>query len=310
MRVIITGGSGLLGKPLAAELAQSGYEVIVLSRDPARAANSLPPGVRAHKWDARTAADWGHLADGAHAIINFAGESIAGSGRIPARWSEKRKRAIYESRIYAGLAVVEAIEAAAVKPQMLLQASAVGYYGQRQDDDILTEASPAGADFLGQTCQAWEDATAPVEQMGVRRAIARTGLVLTTAGGPLPITIFQTKLFAGGPIGGGRQWWPWIHLRDEIDALKFLLQNEKASGPFNLTAPNPVPQKAFARTLGRVMNRPSLLPAPEIALRLALGEIATLVLDGQRALPQRLLDLGFTFRHPDLFYALRDIVRR
>jgi len=309
MRVIITGGSGLLGKPLAATLAQSGYEVIVLSRNPAQNSNLLPAGVRAHKWDARSAADWGHLADGAHAIINFAGESIAGTSAIPARWSDKRKRSIQESRIYAGLAVVEAIEAAAVKPKVLLQASAVGYYGQQHADEILTESSPAGADFLGHTCAAWEDSTAPVAELGVRRAIARTGLVLTTAGGPLPITILQTKLFAGGPIGGGRQWWPWIHLSDEINALKFLLENENASGPFNLTSPNPVQQKEFAQVLGRVLNRPSRLPAPEIALRLALGEIATLVLDGQRALPQRLLDLGFTFRHPDLFYALRDIVK-
>lgn len=309
MRVIITGGTGLIGKELAANLTQNGYEVVVLSRTPSQNTGDLPAGVRAHKWDARTAEGWGHLADGAHAIINFAGESIAGTGTIPSRWTDARKRRIHESRVYAGLAVVDAVEAAVEKPKVVIQASAVGYYGQQHGDEIISEDEPPGNDFLGRVGAAWEESTAPVAEMGVRRVITRTGLVLTMEGGPLPITVLPFKLFAGGPLGDGKQWWPWIHMQDEIDAIRFLLEHEDASGPFNLTAPNPVQQKEFAKVLGRVLNRPSLIPAPEIALRLALGEIATLVLDGQRAIPQKLLALGFKFRYPDLFYALRDLLK-
>jgi uncharacterized protein (TIGR01777 family) len=309
MRILITGGTGLIGRPLVNALTRDGHEVIVLTRDPKRAAAVLPAGARAHPWDARTATGWGHLADGADAIINLAGESIAGTGKIPSRWTAERRKRIHESRVYAGLAVVDAVEAAAVKPKVLIQASAVGYYGQRSDDVILTEEAPPGQDFLGETCVAWEASTAPVEELGVRRVIIRTGLVLAVEGGPLPLLILQHRLFAGGRLGSGRQYWPWIHLHDEIAAIGFLLTNEKASGPFNLTAPNPVTAAEFSRVLGRVMNRPSLLPAPAFALRLVLGEIATLVLDGQRAVPKKLLDLGFKFRFAELFYALRDLVK-
>ncbi len=309
MRILITGGTGLIGRPLVHTLIHDGHEVIVLTRDPQRATTVLPAGARAHAWDARTAEGWGHLADGADAIINLAGESIAGTGKIPSRWTPARRRRIHESRVYAGLAVVDAVEAAAVKPKVLIQASAVGYYGQRSDDVILTEDSPPGQDFLGETCVAWEQSTAPVEELGVRRVIIRTGLVLSPEGGPLPLLILQHRLFAGGRLGSGRQFWPWIHRHDEIAAIRFLLTNEKATGPFNLTAPNPVTAAEFSRVLGRVMSRPSLLPTPAFVMRLALGEIATLVLEGQRAIPKKLLDLGFKFRFSELFYALRDLVK-
>lgn len=308
-RILISGGSGLIGKPLAANLANAGYEVITLSRNPAATANELPAGVRAHKWDARSAEGWAHLAEGAHAIINLAGESIAGTGALPSRWSAERKRRIHESRVYAGLAVVDAIAAAEVKPQVLIQASAVGYYGQTTGDAILDEDSPAGRDYMGQVGQAWEKSTAPVEEMGVRRAIARTGVVQSLEGGPLPFSLFQFKMMVGGKLGSGNQWMSWIHMQDQINALRFLLENESANGPFNLTAPEPVTNKEFTRMLGRVTNRPSLMFVPEVAMRIALGEVATLVLDGQRVLPKRLLELGFKFQYPTLFYALRNLVK-
>lgn len=309
MRVLITGGPGLIGAPLSASLAQDGHDVIFLTRDPARITARLPKGVRAHKWDARTAAGWLDLADGAGAIINLAGESIAGTGWIPSRWTAKRKEAIYTSRVYAGLAVVDAVESAAEKPKVVIQASAVGYYGQREDDAILTEQSAPGDDFLGKTCVAWEKSTAPVEDMGVRRCTIRTGLVLANQkGSPLPLAALPFRFFAGGRLGGGDQYWPWIHLHDEIAAIRFLIDNDKAAGPFNLAAPAPVSNREFASVLGRVMHRPGFIPAPGLALRLALGEIATLVLDGQRAVPKKLTDLGFKFRYADLFYALRDLL--
>lgn len=309
MRVLITGGPGLIGAPLAASLIQDGHEVIFLNRDPARVGGKLPPGARAHQWDARTADGWLDLADGAGAIVNLAGESIAGTGRFPKRWTGKRKQAIYVSRAYAGLAVVDAIEAAARKPEVVIQASAVGYYGQREDDAILGEQSAAGDDFLAKTALAWEKSTAPVEEMGVRRCIIRTGLVLANQkGSPLPLATLPFRFFAGGRLGSGDQYWPWIHLYDEVAAIRFLIENEKASGPFNLTAPNPVSNREFAAVLGRVMRRPHIIPTPGFALRLALGEIATLVLNGQRAVPGKLLDLGFKFRYSDLFFALRNLL--
>lgn len=309
MRVLITGGPGLIGAPLAASLAQDNHEVIFLARDPSRYNSRLPRGVRAHKWDARTADGWLDLADGAGAIVNLAGESIAGTGRIPSRWTGKRKEAIYTSRVYAGLAVVDAVEAAAEKPKVVIQASAVGYYGQRDDAAILTEASQPGDDFLAKTSVAWEKSTAPVEEMGVRRCIIRTGLVLSNQkGSPLPLTVLPFRFFAGGRLGSGDQYWPWIHLYDEVAAIRFLIENEQASGPFNLSAPTPSTNREYASVLGRVLRRPSILPAPAFALRLALGEISTLVLEGQRAIPKNLLDLGFKFRYSDLFFALRDLL--
>lgn len=309
MRVLITGGPGLIGAPLAASLAQDNHEVIFLTREPSRYNGRLPKGVRAHKWDARTADGWLDLADGAGAIVNLSGESIAGTGRIPSRWTGKRKESIYTSRVYAGLAVVDAVEAAADKPKVVIQASAVGYYGQRGDDVILTEASQPGDDFLAKTSVAWEKSTAPVEEMGVRRCIIRTGLVLANQkGSPLPLIVLPFRFFAGGRLGSGDQYWPWIHLYDEVAAIRFLIDNEQASGPFNLSAPAPSSNREFASVLGRVLRRPSILPAPAFALRLALGEISTLVLEGQRAVPKKLLDLGFKFRYGDLFFALRDLL--
>ena len=301
MRVLITGGTGLIGRALAAELVRAGYEVIVLSRHPERA-TGLPTGVQVERWDAVTAEGWGHLADGAHAIVNLAGENIAAG-----RWTEARKRRICESRLNAGRAVVQAVEAATHKPQVLIQASAVGYYGPHGDEEV-TEETPPGDDFLARLAVEWEASTAPVEPLGVRRAIIRTGIVLSTAGGALPRMALPFRLFVGGPVGSGRQWFPWIHIADEVAAICFLMEEESASGPFNLTAPNPVTNAQFSRALGRVLKRPAFMPVPALALRLLFGEMASALLTGQRAVPRRLLALGFTFRFPEVLAALRDLL--
>ncbi len=308
MRILITGGTGLIGRALIDLLLPEGHDIIVLSRNPARAA--LPAGVRVAGWDARSAQGWAHLAEGADAIVNLAGESIAGAGAIPARWTAARKRRILESRLHATQAVVEAIDQVRTKPRVLVQGSAVGYYGGRVDDVVLDEEAPPGDDFLAEVAMQWETASAPVEAMGVRCAIARTGLVLSAAGGSLPPTLLPFKLFLGGPLGHGLQWWPWIHIRDEARALVFLITEPRAAGPFNLTAPNPVTNREFAHALGQVMGRPSLLPTPAFVLRLALGEMADLLLKGQRAIPKRLLALGFEFEFPELDMALRDLLQQ
>jgi hypothetical protein len=306
MRVLITGGTGLIGRALAANLVADGHEVIVLSRNPQRA-TGLPAGVRAEGWDARTAEGWGSLADGADAIVNLAGENLAGAGFFPARWTAERKRLIRESRLNAGQAVVQAVEAATQKPHVVIQASAVGYYGPR-GDEVITEESPPGDDFLARLCVDWEASTAAVEEMGVRRAVIRTGIVLSREGGTLPRLLLPYRLFVGGPFGSGRQYYSWIHIADEVAAIRFLMENEAASGPFNLTAPNPLPNAEFGKVLGRVLRRPSAVPVPGFAMRLLLGEVATVVLDGQRVLPRRLQELGFTFRFPELEAALRDLL--
>lgn len=306
MRVIITGGSGLIGRALTESLASDGHDVIILSRNPAKV-SQLPAGARAVAWDANTAAGWGTLADGAGAIVNLAGESLKGTGFIPSRWTKRRKQLIRQSRLEAGAAVVQAVQQASRKPKVLLQASAVGYYGPRGDEPASEQDSPGG-DFLAGVCAAWEASTAEVEALGVRRAVVRTGLPLTLKGGAFPLLVLPFRLLSGNTFGSGRQFYPWIHFSDAIAGLRFLIENPKASGPYNLSAPNPASNRDFARTLGRVMRRPAWLPVPRFALQLALGDVSTVVMDGQRAEPQKLLKDGFKFSYPDLEAALRNLL--
>lgn len=300
MRAIITGGSGLIGRALTDSLASSGHEVIVLSRDPGRV-SGLPDGARAVRWDGRTAEGWWQLCEDA-AIINLAGENLS-SGR----WTGERKHRIRQSRLDAGWAVVAAVEAAERKPRVLVQASAVGYYGFRGDKE-LDEGSSPGEDYLARVCQDWEASTAPVEALGVRRVIIRTAPVLSRTGGMLPRLVLPFRFFVGGRLGSGRQWFPWIQIADEVGAIRFLMENEQMIGSFNLSSPHPTTNAQFSRLLGRLMSRPALIPAPSFALRILLGEMATALLGGQRVVPRRLLDAGFTFAFPDAFTALRDLL--
>lgn len=307
MRILIAGGTGLIGRALSADLAADGHDVIVLSRSPERV-RDLPAGVHAERWDARTADGWAHLADGADAIVNLAGENLAGTSLIPRRLTEERKRIIRESRIQAGQAVVEAAEQAGKKPGVVVQASGIGYYGFTGNERLDEDASP-GDDFLAQfALRDWEPSTEAVEGMGVRRVIIRTGAVLDRHEGALPRLLLQHRLLVGGPIGGGRQWLSWIHLLDEVAAIRFLIERQDASGPFNLTAPEPKTNAEFSRALGRVISRPSFMPIPAFPLRLALGEISNVVLEGQRVIPRRLLELGFQFRFPVAEAALKDVL--
>lgn len=301
MRVVITGGSGLIGSEVARDLGGAGYEVVILTRDPGKA-GPLPPNTRAVRWDGRTAEGWGSLLDGETGIVHLAGESIA-SGR----WTAEKKRRIRDSRVESGKAVLEAIRQAATKPRVLLQGSAVGYYGPR-GDEVVTEHHAAGSDFLTDICVAWEASTAEAEALGVRRALLRTGIVLSRKGGALPKMALPFRMMAGGPLGSGRQWVPWIHIADEAGAIRFLLENGDASGPFNLTAPTPLRNRDFSRALGKALRRPALAPAPSFALRAVLGEMADMLLEGQRAVPQRLLEAGYVFRYPEALPALRHLL--
>ncbi|MFW6063507.1 MAG: TIGR01777 family oxidoreductase [Chloroflexota bacterium] len=306
MRVILTGGSGLIGRALTDLLIGDGHEVIILSRSPGRLTD-LPQGVRAVGWDSRSADGWGHLADGATAIVNLAAENLAGDGFFPSRWTPERKRRIRQSRLDAGRAVVQAVEQVENKPEVLVQASAIGYYGTHKDK-VISEEHPAGDDFLAQLCVEWEESTAAVEEMGVRRAIARTGLVLSAEDGSLPRVLLPYKLFVGGPFGDGQQWWSWIHLQDEARAIRFLIDREAARGPFNLTTPNPLTNDQFGRTLARVLGRPHYFPVPGFLMRALFGEVSMVVLEGQRVIPQRLQEMGFEFNYEQLQPALQDVL--
>lgn len=304
MHTIITGGTGLIGRALAESLAADGHKVTVLSRSPQKNQGKMPAGVEVARWDGKSAEGWGYLADGAYAIVNLAGEGIADG-----RWSAERKRRILQSRVDAGKAVVEAIRQAKVKPKVVIQSSAVGYYGA-SDAMPLPEESPLGKDFQARVCFEWEASTAEVERMGVRRAIIRSGVVLSTKGGAFPKLLLPFQLFAGGPLGSGKQFFPWIHIDDEVRAIRFLMENEKAKGPFNLTAPQPPTNKEFAQKLGKAMGRPAFLPAPAIAMKILFGEMSTILLDGQRAIPQALEEAGYGFAYPEAVSAIKDILQK
>lgn len=309
MRVVITGGTGLIGRALSKSLVRDGHEVVVLSRFPERA-RGLPGGTQVVGWDAESADGWLPAAEGAEAIVNLAGANIGGEHFLPSRWTKARKRLIRESRVNAGRAVVDAVTNMSPKPGVVIQASGVGYYGFHGDEE-LGEDAPPGDDFGARlTHEEWEPSTAPVEALGVRRAILRTGAVLDPGEGALPRLMLPFQLFVGGYWGSGKQWLPWIHLEDEVQAIRFLIEHEQAHGPFNLVAPGIVTNADFGRALGTVMKRPYWFPIPGFALRLVFGEVTTVLLEGQRAVPERLLGLGFTFRFPELTSALRDLLAR
>ena len=306
MRVIIAGGSGLIGRELTSLLTSSGDEVIIFSRDPQKVIG-LPAGVKVVSWDGKTVQDWARLIETSDAIINLTGESLSGGGLLPTRWTKERRLHLLQSRVNSGKKLTKAIEMAQSKPAVFVQASGIGYYGTQQDK-VLTEMDNAGNDYLANLCKEWEPSTQPVEAMGVRRVVVRNGVVLSTKGGALSSILLPYKLFVGGPLGSGRQVYSWIHIADEVSAIQYLIHNTQARGVFNLTAPNPATNDDFGRTIARVMNRPHYLPLPGFAMHLAFGDVASMVLEGQKVIPQRLLEEGYIFKFPILEDALRDLL--
>jgi len=301
MRVVITGATGFIGSQLCERLHKE-YEVIALSRNSELAKKSIGHLTKIVQWDAKTPAGWKNEADGAHAIINLAGDNLA-SGR----WNNLRKSRILQSRLDAINAIVEAIKQMRNKPKVVILASAIGYYGSRTDEQ-LDETSPPGEGFLANVCGSIENSAKKIESLGVRCVITRSGVVLGRDAGALPRLAKPFRFFLGGYLGSGRQWFSWISLKDELAAIKFLIENENLNGAFNLTAPQPVTMKEFCVTLGRILKRPCLIKVPGFALRLALGEMADeMLLSGQKVLPKRLLDAGFEFRFPVLEKALSAI---
>ena len=299
MRVIVTGGTGFIGPKLCERLVSRGHDVIALTRDASRSRDHVHPKVRVASW--AEGAAWEGFVDGAGALVNLAGETIA------QRWTAAAKDRIVKSRLNAAARLKAAAEKAAQKPGVLVNASAVGYYGPR-GDEILDEGAPAGGDFLAKVCVDWEAGARALEPLGVRVAVLRTGVVLGAGGGALAKMLPPFKAFAGGPLGSGTQWMSWIHEHDLVELYVFAVENAAVSGPLNATAPSPVTMREFATALGRALHRPSFAKVPAAALTLALGEMATVVLDGQRVLPKKALDLGFVFRFTDVLSALKDVV--
>src|SRR5690242_14236358 len=283
VRIAVTGSSGLIGTALVTALHAAGHDVVRLVRRPAR----HPDEVR---WDPAAGSVDGDGLAGVQAAVN-----LAGAGVGDRRWSDAHKRAVLESRIDSTTTLVKALTALDPVPQVLVSGSAVGYYGDRGEDP-LTESSEPGDTFLAGVTRAWEDAALAAGDAGIRVATARTGLVLTPDGGALKPLLLLARLGLAGPLGNGRQWWPWITLDDEVRALTHLLEHDVA-GPVNLTAPQPARNADLTHALAHALHRPALLPAPAFALRIALGEFAGEILASQRVLPARLLESGFVFHH-------------
>lgn len=306
MRIVIAGGTGFLGRPLVDALSADRHEVTILTRGPSAAAGGWPEGVRVATWAPDgSAGAWATDVSGADAVINLAGESIAAK-----RWTDAQKSRIIESRRLATRSLVAAINRATSRPRLLLNGSAVGYYGPC-GSEVVTEAGAAGHDFLATVCAAWEAEAQAAASNGTRVVFLRTGLVLEKDGGAFPQMLLPFKFGAGGPVGSGRQYWPWIHRADWVGLVRWILQMPALTGAVNATSPNPVTNAEFARTLGRAMHRPAFMPAPAFALRLLLGDMADgLLLSGQRAIPRCAEQGGYAFRYRQLDEALDAILAR
>jgi uncharacterized protein (TIGR01777 family) len=289
MKIVVAGGTGFIGTPLVHRLLESGHDVAVLTRH----ATGSGPG-RLIAWDGRNQGAWSEEVATAGAVVNLAGASIADG-----RWTDARKRILVESRLHATAALVEAMRGESSRERAFVSASAIGYYGLRQDEQ-LDESSPRGEGFLAELSEAWERAAHAADDFA-RVAIVRFGVVLAPEGGALGKMILPFKLGVGGPVGSGRQWMSWIDRDDAVRLVEWLITRPEARGVFNATAPEPVRSREFARSLGRALSRPAILPAPAIALKLAFGRMAEeVLLGGQRVLPQRALADGFRFEAPTL----------
>jgi uncharacterized protein (TIGR01777 family) len=298
MHTLITGGTGFIGLALVADLLRDGHKVTVLTRDPAAASKRLPDGAKAVD-------DLAPL-EAVDAVINLAGENLGA-----ARWTDARKQAFRASRLSTTRRLVEWMATLAARPAVFVSGSAIGYYGPRADE-IIREDNLPGDDFSARLCSDWEAEAMKAEALGVRVCTLRTGIVLgkpgAAGGGALTQMLPAFKLGAGGPMGSGRQWMSWIHLDDEVALIRWLIDTDSAKGAYNATAPTPVTNAEFARALGHALHRPALLPMPGFMLKLIVGEMAEILLTGQKVLPQRSLDQGFTFRYPSLDAALADVL--
>ena len=301
MRVLVTGATGFVGRRLCEVLSESGCRVTALSRRPETARELVPCLSQVYAWRPVEEAPPLESLEQVDAVIHLAGESVVG------RWTARKRRAIRESRVRSTRNLADAIRRAETGPKTLISASAIGYYGDQGEMELI-ESMPAADDFLGEACGQWEREGARASKAGVRVVHLRIGIVLAAGGGALDAMLLPARLGLGGPLGSGRQWWSWIHREDLIGMVQHVLADENLSGPFNATSSNPVRQKDFAKVLGRVLSRPAFLPTPGIALKLVLGGFAGELLSSKKVLPDRIQESGYRFRFPDLEPALREIL--
>ena len=306
MKVALTGATGFVGSRLVEKLKSQGHQILILTRNQAKAQRLFPasafPNLEIVSYTPTESGAWQQSISGCDAVVNLAGEPIAEQ-----RWTPQQKQKILDSRKLVTQKIVEAISQASPKPQVLVNASAIGYYGT-SETATFDENSPAGKDFLAEVCQAWEQEAQQVKAAGVRLVIIRVGIVLGNGGGALAKMLTPFKMFTGGPLGTGNQWFSWIHRDDLVNLILTSLQRTDMEGVVNGTAPNPVRMGQLCQTLGKVMNRPSWLPVPGFALELLLGDGAKVVLEGQQVLPKKTQSLGFNYQYPNLESALREIV--
>jgi|SRR5699024_8405558 len=298
MNIVISGGTGFIGGHLRRKLLQEGHYLTVITRFPEDYANVAAENQQFISWDAELA----DKMEQADAVINLAGTSIFGS-----RWTQSVKDRLYSSRIESTRKMVEAIKKAENPPEVFLSGSAAGYYGNRGEEQ-LTETNSSGDDFLVQLCIDWEEEAQKVSEAGVRLVTSRTGIVLEQGGGALDQMLLPFKLFVGGPVGSGQQYFPWIHMRDLCRAFCFAMNNQDFSGPFNVSAPHPVTMRTFAEALGDRLGRPSFFRVPEWLLQLGLGDAAAPITNSLRMQPEKLVESGFEFKYPYLSDALIDIL--
>lgn len=295
MNVLIAGGTGFLGAALSNSLDANGHKTFILTRRKPRAPNQF-------QWNGITTSGWSHLVNEADAVVNLTGFSTA---HWP--WTEAMKRRFVDSRVLPGRALASAIGSAVRRPRVFLQMSGIGHYGLR-GDTIADEATPPADDFLAQLTVQWEESTRSVEELGVRRVVMRSAVVLDKRGGLFPLMALPVRLFFGGRFGSGSQAFPWIHIEDYINAVRFLLENENTRGAFNLIAPEPASNAEFMREVCICLARPYWFHLPEFLLRVTLGEMSVMLVDGRFAQPKRLLESGFNFRHGKLDDALRNLL--
>jgi uncharacterized protein len=295
MKVLIAGGSGFLGTALKNSLLKANHDVFILTRRNSKDVHEI-------QWDGKTPSGWGRLINEMDAVVNLTG---VGLEHWP--WTKRQKQRFVDSRVLPGLALVSAIQNAARRPRVFLQTSGVNRYGLR-GQAIADESTPPSVDFLGQLTVKMEEATAPVEELGVRRVIARSAVVLASHRGMFPLMSLAPRLFFGGKFGDGKQAMPWIHIEDQTNAMHFLLENEDARGPFNLISPEPTSSAEFMRIVCKVLHRPYWFHVPRFLLRLILGEMSVLLTEGRYARPKRLIELGFRFRFGKLENAIADLL--
>jgi hypothetical protein len=303
MKIIITGATGLIGRTLCEKLISRGDGITVFSRNVEKAKKNLPQVNNFVEWDYKNPDKWDNEIKGKDAVIHLAGANLFGK-----RWNDDYKSKILESRQISTRNIVNAIINAKTKPSTLICSSAVGIYGER-GDELLTEDSSTGNDFLAQVCKTWEDEAAKVESAGVRRVSIRTGIVLSKNDGALKQMLLPFKFFVGGPLGNGKQWFPWIHIDDLIDSCIFSLDNPNVNGAVNGVSPNPVTMNEFAKVLGKALHRPSFFKVPVFALKIAVGEFAESILASIRAVPEKLIRNNFKFKFEGLNVALKDLLK-